>query len=682
MNPEKIGRYEIKSELGRGGMATVYRAYDPTFEREVALKILPRELLHDVQFRVRFEREAKTVAKLEHTAIVPVYDVGDADGLPYFVMRYMTGGSLTDLMQNGPIPLDETVRILDRLAAALDYAHSKGIIHRDLKPANIMFDDAGEPFVSDFGIAKFLESQTNLTGGSIIGTPAYMSPEQAQGEEVDARSDIYALGVIAYEMLSGKPPYEANTPLGLAFKHVADPIPHILDLVPKLPATIEPVLEKALAKKRNDRFGSASSFAAALATVARGETPDLTRTLTPTTFRPQVTMPRQTVVTQAATNAAGQKTPPARTWIYLLVGGLIVLAFFFVIGRSLFSGAATPEPTSIPPTVAEIVPTIPPSEIPATETLEPRGVGGADMIAFIAGNNVWTMKLDASDLAQITYDSQPKSGLHWLADGKTLVYIAVDSKCAQALDIESGVVETIVCFDKVTYFDSFEVSPDGQQVAISVDRQLFVVPFDRTVLTGTLTRNDLVAMAGCVDYDRIPIQWTLWSPDTKRLAVLFLLPNGTRLADTIRVMDISNCKADPLRLDEFPADRFTPEGYSDTLAIPSYDWDGGKRFVFNTFKRNEGFGELYYYETGMTEAEKINPIDGSCCYRDARFSPDGKYLLFMFQDFRKGEASETQMYYILFDQIGSGGPFTPLPLPPRFFSNPREKPIPVLRPAH
>ena len=153
MQPEKIGRYEIKAELGRGGMATVYKAYDPKFEREVALKVLPHELLHDVQFRGRFEREAKIIARLEHAAIVPVYDVGDDNGQPYFVMRYMTGGSLSERLTSEPISLQETARIIQRVAAALDYAHSKGIIHRDLKPGNILFDETGDPFISDYGIA-------------------------------------------------------------------------------------------------------------------------------------------------------------------------------------------------------------------------------------------------------------------------------------------------------------------------------------------------------------------------------------------------------------------------------------------------------------------------------------------------------------------------------------------------
>ena len=193
MNPEKIGRYVIKELLGRGGMATVYLAYDELFEREVAIKLLPREMLHDPQFRVRFDREAKTIAMLEHSAIVPVYDFGEDDGQPFFVMRYMSGGSLSDRIKKGPISLQESAKMMERLSHALDDAHSKGIIHRDLKPGNILFDKRGDAYVSDFGIAKLSDSGSTVTGNTIIGTPAYMSPEQAQGETIDSRADIYAL---------------------------------------------------------------------------------------------------------------------------------------------------------------------------------------------------------------------------------------------------------------------------------------------------------------------------------------------------------------------------------------------------------------------------------------------------------------------------------------------------------
>ena len=174
MSSQTIGRYEIKRELGRGGMSTVFHANDPRFKRDVAIKVLPREFLHDPLFRARFEREAETIAALEHPGIVPVYDFGEDDGQLYLVMRYMGGGSLSDRLEKGPLSLTRTVSILQRIAPALDKAHGLGVVHRDLKSANILFDEDDNGFLSDFGIAKLTETSFGLTGtGSMIGTPAF-----------------------------------------------------------------------------------------------------------------------------------------------------------------------------------------------------------------------------------------------------------------------------------------------------------------------------------------------------------------------------------------------------------------------------------------------------------------------------------------------------------------------------
>ena len=272
MIPERIGRYEIRQELGRGGMASVYLAHDPSFGRDVAVKVLPSQFLHDPTFRARFQREARTIAALEHPAIVPVYDFGQEGEQPYLVMRAMPGGSLLDRMRAGPIPLADIENITSRISAALDHAHGQGIIHRDLKPGNILFDQHGNAFLTDFGIAKLAESSATYTGSGIIGTPAYMSPEQIQGDkDLDGRSDVYALGIIMFEMLTGQSPYRADTPAKLMMKHVLDPVPHISQVKPDLPPDYDSVLSKALAKSRDNRFASAGAMASALKLAATGE---------------------------------------------------------------------------------------------------------------------------------------------------------------------------------------------------------------------------------------------------------------------------------------------------------------------------------------------------------------------------------------------------------------------------
>jgi serine/threonine protein kinase len=237
-------------------------------------------MLHDPQFRSRFERELKIVAGLEHPAIVPVYDVGNEDGQPYFVMRYMNGGSLSNQIERGPFSLQDAARIISRIAEGLAYAHRKKIVHRDLKPDNILFDDNGDPFISDFGIAKLSEATGNLTGSGIIGTPAYMSPEQAQGDPIDSRSDVYGLGVIAYQMLSGERPYNADTPMGVAIKHITEPVPEILKVVPTLPVEVDAVIKNSMAKDREKRYPSTLDLSRNLNLTAFGQE---AATLTPMT---------------------------------------------------------------------------------------------------------------------------------------------------------------------------------------------------------------------------------------------------------------------------------------------------------------------------------------------------------------------------------------------------------------
>ena len=265
MPPKQIGRYTIKKLLGRGGMASVYLGYDPTFEREVAVKVLPRAFLNNPKFIQRFEREAKTIASLEHSAIVPVYDFGKDEDQPYLTMRYMHGGSLADLLDKGKVSVADTARMFERLAPALDYAHKRKVIHRDLKPGNILFDSSGTPYLTDFGIAKLTEGTTaDLTGTGVVGTPAYMSPEQARGQEVNARTDIYALGVILYEMLTGKQPYFADTPLALAMQHIQQPIPDIHSIDPDLPKGLKLIISLSMAKDAETRYASAGAMAKAL----------------------------------------------------------------------------------------------------------------------------------------------------------------------------------------------------------------------------------------------------------------------------------------------------------------------------------------------------------------------------------------------------------------------------------
>jgi serine/threonine-protein kinase len=254
-------------------MANVYVAYDPQFGREVAIKVLPAYFLHEPLFQQRFEREARTLAGLEHHAIVPVYDYG-WDESPYLVMRLMKGGTLRQRLATGPLPVEEIIALLQRVGDALDTAHSRGIVHRDVKSDNILFDEYGRAYLTDFGIVKLAQSTTIFTQtGRIIGTPAYMSPEQARGDsDIDGRSDIYSLGIVLYEMFTAQVPFRGDTPLSLLMKHITEPVPQVSRDNPDLPTAYNAIVARTLAKNKEDRYPTVASVIADLNAVLRGRT--------------------------------------------------------------------------------------------------------------------------------------------------------------------------------------------------------------------------------------------------------------------------------------------------------------------------------------------------------------------------------------------------------------------------
>ena len=697
--PEKIGRYEIKSELGRGGFATVYRGYDPRFEREVAIKFLPPELIHsDPQFRVRFEREAKIIAQLEHPSIVPVYDVGEENGQPYFVMRYMSGGSLSERIKSHTFSIEETVRILEQIAPGLDEAHSRGIVHRDLKPANILFTNRGVPLISDFGIAKFSQGEAsgNMTGSAIIGTPAYMAPEQAAGDPVDGRADIYALGVILYEMVTGKQPYKADTPLGLAIKHITEPVPHILEANPNLPLWMEKVISTSMAKNRDERFSTAVELVETLKAFLRGVTPpersdNTTARLSP--YNKTATIKKQ----QESTSTAQMEPKKRRSPVFAILAVLILLAavigggLYFMGGDMLASlleapiTATAPSVSGVPTeTVQPIVIQWTATPISAAETVEATAtqpsssglpiVGGADKIAFVRENDIWVMNVDGSERRQYTNDRLPKYNLQWLPDGKTILYMS--GKTVKTVNIETQVEEVIINYVSAQYFEGFSVSPDGKKVAISVNRELFIVPYDLLKLRFATRRSALLEMDGCL-FNALPVKDVQWSGDGTKLAIEYIANVNDVHADAIRIVDAQNCEAIPTAtVDEFPTGRFQFAN-----EIVNFDWDGDLLFFLNSNVRNNGFGDMVMYSSFTHKAEPAAPYENNCCYRDASFSPDSSYVVFAFQDIRLGSTGPINLYLIPTDSISVPRKLDPLPLPDNFFTNRNEAPNPIMRPA-
>ena len=352
----KVGPYEILGELGQGGMATVYRAYQPSLEREVALKILPDFLLQEPGFKARFHREAVAVARLQHPNILSVFDHGEYEGVVYIVSEYVEGGTLAARL-GAPIQLDYSVRILRPIADALDYAHAEGIIHRDVKPSNILLDRRGVPILSDFGLARIEEARESgrLTQtGATVGTPTYMAPEQCAGLEAHEAADIYALAVIAYEMVTGRVPFSAPTPLGVMSAHQLKAPPPPRKINPSLPAVVEEPLLAGLAKEPGDRPATATDFVEALA--AAVSSGSINVPMTPAPIYPLSPPPPSQVPAAMSPpppsqipTAAPSPPPPSLAW-------------------QAAPPAPPPMPVATPPLPSPPPPTVPP---PLTAPLSP-----------------------------------------------------------------------------------------------------------------------------------------------------------------------------------------------------------------------------------------------------------------------------------------------------------------------
>jgi serine/threonine protein kinase len=355
-----LDQYQITGPIGEGGMAAVYKAYQPGVDRYVALKVLPRHFASDPQFVKRFNQEARIIAKLQHPHILPVFDYGEADGYTYIVMPFVKAGTVADFLTGDPLSLEKICQIMSQLGDALDYAHSQGIIHRDIKPSNVLVDERGNCLLTDFGIGKILAGNTQLTStGDVIGTPAYMSPEQGLGGDIDARSDIYSLGVMLYEMVTGRQPYKAETPMAVIVKHIYDPLPPPRTINPGIPEPIERVVLKALAKHRDQRFQTPGDLVASLEKAAATAKDGRAVSNMP--------LPQETVVSQpepreyrVPQTSRSQVTPARRLSIPRvffgmvglgIIGVIVVLGGLFLINRLLI----TPKPEATPvSTAAEI----------------------------------------------------------------------------------------------------------------------------------------------------------------------------------------------------------------------------------------------------------------------------------------------------------------------------------------
>ena len=712
---KQFGRYELIDVLGQGGMATAYRAFDPLMKREVALKVIQSRLgIEEDEWQERMLREAQAIAALEHPAVVPVYDFGNSGGTLYLVMRLMEGGSLRDRLRQGPLSPAETLAVLRRVASALDEAHRLGIVHRDIKPGNVLFDRFGNAYLADFGVARVEDATVTLTGSRLIGTPAYMSPEQVQGaKDLDGRSDVYALGAMTYQMLTGRPPYEGATSVELMFKHIHEPPPDLQAARPDLPSAAAEVIRRAMAKDREARYPTAGAFVEALeAALNEG------RFLSPEdTVAPETLTAFETTHPPADAEATVW-TPPAlealrRRWVWafpLLL--LLLVAGAWGAWRWLGGGGfAPPTPavtaaptqaalavlpthtaTSVPPT-ATASPTPPPPTATVTATPLPSPtatptpaptqgplvIGGADLLAFVASdNNIYLSTMDGAQVRPLTQDGAEKHELQWLSYNRRLY---LSGKCVFLADVARNQVELLTCFPTVDRLDSFRISPDGQQVAIVADGVLIVTTYDPAALQQVSSLGELQTRTHiCATFGRDEVLQVRWANDGKTVSARVRVPSEGRAIEQIEVLRV-DCRYGITRQHIFPGKRFEMTTFDQVPIIPSFDWDGDKLYVFNLFWRNRGYGDLYLYSRDTYLGQLINPIGGQCCYRDPRWSPDGRYLLVAFQDMRQGQDSRTSLYLVPVGTWGTGMTYSPLPLPQELFTDPRVAPVPALRPA-
>lgn len=375
---ENIGPYRITEQLGQGGMATVYKAYHAALDRYVALKVLHPAFSEDKTFELRFQREARVVAKLEHPHIVPVYDYAEHEHRPYLVMKFIEGETLKARIGRGPLSSEEIQKVVDSVGSALAYAHKQGILHRDIKPSNVLIATDGTMYLADFGLARIAQAgESTLSSDSIMGTPQYISPEQAMGKkDLDEGTDIYSFGVMLYELVVGQVPFNADTPFSIIHDHIYSPLPMPRAVNPKVPESVERVLLKALSKERADRYDSVDSMARAFKQA--WDTAGVPMQGTALTLPKPVPVSKAASAPQASkaddrleTVAAKQVRAKKRTspWMFIAGGGVIVLCCLF--GFVAFRNGRLNKnlPTNLRPTHAteSLTATLPPPTLAATQ---------------------------------------------------------------------------------------------------------------------------------------------------------------------------------------------------------------------------------------------------------------------------------------------------------------------------
>lgn len=476
-----LGRYQVLARLGRGGMADVYKGFQPSLDRYVAIKVLHPSMVEDPDFVQRFQREAKSVANLRHPNIVQVFDSDRQGEVYYMVMEFLDGPTLKSALEEvhrrgEEMPLKVALRIVADVGTALAYAHEMGVVHRDVKPANIMLDRTGRVILTDFGVAKMLTGTKMTVTGTVLGTPAYMSPEQGSGQPGDARSDIYSLGVVLYELATGRLPYDADTPLAVLLKHVHDPLPLPRTVNPALPEEVERILLRALAKDPADRYPNVQAMLDDIA----GLPPATVPAAQPGALDTRSLAARAPVSVHAAPTPA---TPPPSTrttgsrprgtlWLgggllaaVLVCGGIAAVAVLALLLTGTIKWAAAPAATTAPSPATTLTPRPAATSRP---TATPLGPPGETLFEdhFDNSGSGWTVYSDSGGGAgygegvfriwvdEANVDKRSTAG-------QTFTDVRISAMTFKAAGPDDNNFGLICRYQDEENFYSFEISSDG-----------------------------------------------------------------------------------------------------------------------------------------------------------------------------------------------------------------------------
>lgn len=667
---EKLGQYEIRMLLGKGGMSTVYLAHQPSMDRVVAIKVLPREFLHDDTFLTRFQREVRTIAGLEHLHILPIYDVGEADGVPYYVMRYLAGGTLADLIDSRLPDMQTILRVTEQIGGALDYAHDRGIIHRDLKPSNVLLDNGGNAYLADFGIARLQEEVTTADEKRLVGTPSYIAPEMVRPDEpVTHLADIYALGAMTYEMFTGDPPYVTGDPMAVLMSHVMDPVPSVRDFDPNVSRAVDEAVQRSLAKSPADRYQSAGEFVAALRRAAEGGYP----TLEVQPVQTDGGTPAALVEAPAGEDGALEDTqpgaavemPPAyaepEPWygepayeevdrprprrrrrvptgciavggvLLALLAGMVVSAFALTDGDPLSlmqaltpifdfqprgNGAEEPIAVTFAPQDGTVEPAEP-AETQAAPSVEPSGpallpppASGA-RFAFTSNRDgdyeIYLIEADASNLQQLTDNETFDFDADWSPDGNQIVYVTTIGGYAEIMVMDANGENARQITDNREIRDSDPAwSPDGTRIAFSSERD-----GDFDIYTMRPDGSDVQQITANDNLDDLN---PAWSPDGEMLVYYAREPENAASSEIYIV----------------PATGGAPQRLTRNDVLDQWpDWSpDGTRIVFTSGlnAENPGWRSLYLLDLASGE---IGPLTESAGRDDDPvWSADGRYIAF------------------------------------------------------